>query len=124
MGLNAVYQAVTQLSGGGISVGGIPLMADTPASTPANPNAPPPASYAVISGTVQLVWPSSAEGYTFTRVQLLPPPGSTISKTVKGSFGDTGLPGWTTGSITLPAAPGGSAVVTANGTETILAAFS
>lgn len=124
MGINATFQATTQLTGSGLSAGMVPILQDTPQTAPANTNAPPPTTYTTTNGTTQWVWPAASLGYSFTRVHLMPPPGSSLSKTVKGVNTDTGFPGWTTGSIVLPATPGGSAYVTATAGESVIAVFS
>jgi hypothetical protein len=125
MGTNARYQATTQLTGAGLGSGGTPALQDTEQTTPININAPPQGAYTVSSPSTILVWPSAP--FTFARVQLMPDPASSPSanaKTIKGVVGDTGLPGWTAGSVTIPAVPGGSIVIVTAGTETLLAAFS
>lgn len=124
MGLNSVYQATVQVTGQGFGMGGVPALEDTPASTPASTNAPPPDHFTVQAGTNQLLMPPNT--FTFSRVTLMPlgTGASSNAKTIKGATGDTGLSGWTAGSITVPAVPGGSVYVTSASTETLLAAYS
>jgi len=130
MGLNATFQTTIQLTGSAIGPGAGPYLQDTQQTAPTNTNAPPPETFGLIAGaTVILVWPGTNFGFTFSRVTLMPPGGSTNSKTVLGvsnaSVLDiTGLPGWTTGSITIPAVSGGGAAVYSNGAEQLIAVYS
>jgi hypothetical protein len=97
---------------------GVPYLADTEVTTPTNTNAPPPRTYVTSSGTVTFTWPAIADGYTFVRVQLMSAAATPTSKTVGG------IAGWLTGSITLPAAPGGTLAVINTSIEEIVAVFS
>jgi hypothetical protein len=122
--LQATYQATTTLQGSGLGPGNGPALQDTQSTTPSNTNAPPPQQFVTSIGSTQWVWPTSAQGYTFTRVQLMSVASSPASKTIKGVSGDTGISGWQTGSITIPAAPGGSIYVVNTQVETVIAYFS
>ena len=118
----AVNYKGTSLVLGGPS--GVPYLADTEVTTPTNTNAPPPRTYVTVNGGTTFTWPAIADGYTFTRVQLMSVAVSPTSKTIKGVTGDTGLPGWLTGSVTIPAAAGGSAYIVNTSIEEIVAVFS
>lgn len=125
MGNNAVYQATTQLLGQGLGAGGVPALEDTPSSTPASTNAPGPQQYTLQAGLNQLMMPPNS--YAFSRAQLLPQTtgASTNAKSFTDSAGThTALSGWTAGSVTVPAVPGGSIYIVSAGTETLNAAFS
>ena len=121
MAIVATYRASTVVLGSSLGPGGGPYLEDTAQTTPDNTNAPPPQAYTLQAGFNALVIPS---GYTVSRVQLMPPSGSTNAKTVKGVTGDTGLAGWTAGSVTLPAVAGSTVGVLSAGIETLTAAFS
>lgn len=124
MPVQARYQATTQVTGSGYGAGGLPLLEDTEASTPVNTSAPPPGAYQLQNGNNTIVIPSGG-GVVVNRVQLLPPTGSTISKTVKGVGGDSNtFTGWTVGSITLPCSAGTTFVIVSNGIEILGAAYS
>lgn len=109
------YKAASTVLGGPSA---LPYIADTEVTTPTNTNAPPPRTYVTSSGTVTFTWPAIADGYTFSRVQLLSVAASPTSKTVGG------IAGWLTGSITLPAAAGGTLSVVNTSIEEIVAVFS
>ena len=125
MGLNAIYQASTQTTGAGVGLGGVPAIEDTPVTTPASTNAPGPQQYTLSVGLNQLMMPPNT--YAFSRVQLLPQTSgaSTNAKSFTDSAGThVALPGWTAGSVTVPAVPGGSIYIVSASVETITAAFS
>lgn len=124
MGLNATYQAIVQLTGQGFGAGGVPELSDTAASTPASTNAPPPESFTLQAGDNKLLMPPNT--FAFSRVTLLPVTtgASANAKILKGIVGDTGLSGWTAGSVTVPAVPGGAIYVNSAGIETLAAAYS
>ena len=124
-GINAVYQSSTSLTGMGFGTGGTPEGEDTQQSTPGSTNAPPPQTYYMTgTGTQALALPSNA--YTFQRVRLFPMDAipSTLAKAIVTSGGVSVLPGWTQGSVTLPAAPGGTIYMTCAGACAIRAEFS
>ena len=122
MGFNASYQAMTQIAGAGLGAGGEPYIMDTQQTTPASTNAPPPQDYTLQAGSNTLVMPPNS--FAFSRVQLLPPAGSSNAKTVQTSGAVTACSGWTGGSITLPVVPGGNIYIGSTGVETIIAAYS
>ena len=109
------YKAASLILGG---PAGVPYLADTEVTTPSNTNAPAPRTYVTSSGTVTFTWPAIADGFTFVRVQLMSTAASPTSKTVGG------IAGWLTGSITLPAAAGGTLTVVNTSIEEIVAGFS
>ena len=116
MAISATYSATVTLLGNTLGSGGQPLMQDSQQTTPTNTNAPPPSSAQLVAGSITILVPT---GYTVSRCTMLPPSASANAKTVKGISGDTGLSGWTTGSITVPVVAGGSFVVVSAGTETL-----
>lgn len=121
MAILATYQATLQLIGSGLGSGGTPFIADSQQSTPSNPNAPPPSSAVLAAGVNTITVPA---GFTVARAMLLPPQGSVNAKTLKGVTGDTGFPGWTGGSMTIPVTAGGSFVILSTGSgESILIGY-
>ena len=89
---------------------------------PTNTNAPPPTSL-VTTGAFQTV--AVPSGYTVSRAQIMAPAGSTNAKTLKGITGDTGLPGWTGGSVTIPVVAGSSFGITSTVSgEALIIAYS
>jgi hypothetical protein len=122
----ATYQATTTLTGSG--VGPNPLQ-DTQQTAPINTNAPPMTSFALAMGANTITLPASAEGFAFTRVQMMPPAGSANQKYLTTSAPARVIPSasanyWTTGSITLPAGPGDSVYINSAGAERLILAFS
>lgn len=81
-----------------------------------NGNAPPPATFLLANGAFALTLPSSTT-YSYTMVKLIPPPGSTNVKTIKGNVSDTGLGPWTVGPVTLPV--GTTIVIASSSAETL-----
>jgi hypothetical protein len=76
-----------------------------------------PTSVVTSAGSVTVTIPATALGYT-----IVPPPGSAVTKTIKGVAGDTGLnmaPALPM-SVPLTAALQASFVITASGIETVL----
>ena len=122
VGINATYQGTTTLIGTGIGPGAAPLLQDSQQTTPTNTNAPPPTSL-VTTGAFQTV--AVPSGYTVSRAQIMAPAGSTNAKTLKGITGDTGLPGWTGGSVTIPVVAGSSFGITSTVSgEALIIAYS
>ena len=76
----------------------------------------PPSSVALINGNTTVNVPATAQGFT-----IVPPPGSTVSKTLKGVAGDTGVPVHPTLPTSVALTPGAvaSLVISANGAETV-----
>jgi hypothetical protein len=124
-GINAVYQSSTSLTGMTLGTGGTPEGLDTQQSTPPSTNAPPPQTYYLTgTGTQTLALPPNT--FTFQRVRLMPMDAipSTLAKVITTSGGTPVLPGWTQGSVTLPAAPGGNIYMTSAGACALRAEFS
>jgi hypothetical protein len=127
MGINATFQATTSYTGAGIAQGGEPPFGDTSTTTPPNTNAPMFGSIELgAGGTTQIPVPSVASGLAFTRVHMMPVGAapSTNAKTLKFNLADAGSAVWTTGSVVLPIAPGGSLYVSSTTLEQIGYAFS
>jgi hypothetical protein len=76
----------------------------------------PPTSVALINGNTTVNVPAAAQGFT-----IVPPPGSTVAKTLKGIAGDTGVPIHNTLPTSVALTPGALAsfVIGANGAETV-----
>lgn len=111
MAKTAVLTSVTSVLGDGNSLQFL-------ANNSANLNAPPPISFTLANGTSTIATPSSTI-FSYSLLSLVPPPNSTVAKTIKGISGDTGLSGWTNQPITVPAATGGTFVIVSNGVEVI-----
>lgn len=128
--LTATYQATTTIVGSGVGVGAGPFLQDSAQTAPQNMNAPPPTSFTLANGANTIPMPASSAGFTFTRVQIMPPASSALNKYITTSGGARVLPAnssnfWTTGSITLPVGPSDTAVyVNSAGIETLELAFS
>jgi hypothetical protein len=125
MAITASYLAATSYTGFGLGSTS-PVAQDNPTTTPANTNAPPPGSINLGAGNNQIPVPSLAQGYTFTRVELLPlgvgP--STNAKTLKYNLADAGSASWTAGSVVIPIAPGGALYIVSTTYEGIGVYFS
>lgn len=129
MAINATYVAQTTITGPGIGAGGGPYVADSSQTAPPNANAPPPTSYELASGANTIALPLSSAGFTFTRVQMMPPASSTNAKYITTSAPARVIPSasgnfWTTGSITLPAGPGDTIYLNSAGIEALILVFS
>jgi len=127
--INATYVAQTTITGPGIGAGGGPYVQDSSQSAPPNGNAPPPASYTLASGANPIALPASTAGFAFTRVQIMPIPGSANAKYITTSGGTRVTPSssgnyWTTGSITQPAGPGDTIYLNSAGIEELILVFS
>ena len=127
---NSIYSASTTLTGSGLSVTG-PFVQDTGQTTPPSVDAPQPDTFTVVGGATTICqFPSSG---TFTRAQIMPQGApsqpSTNVKTVYGVsslavIDVTGMPGWSAGSITIPATAGGAFAVSCGATEKLVAVYS
>lgn len=117
MSLNATQVVQVQLTGQGFS--GVPFFQQ---QSGANTNAPPPTSWTLTSGNNPFTVPA---GFTVGTVILQPPPGSVVTKTLKGVNGDTGVGAahWTTQTIVIPAAAGDALVINASGAEVLEVIF-
>jgi hypothetical protein len=128
VGINGSYCATVTLAGSGIGPGGGPVLQDTQQTTPGGINVPPTDAVTLTAGaTTVILFPPAT--FQFTRITLLPPAGSVIAKTACGVSAAmvqdvTGLPGWTTGSMSFPAVPGGMMGIYATGSETLAIAYS
>ena len=86
-----------------------------------NTNTPPPVEILVANGNNTVAFPTTG---TFTAIAIYPPANSMVSKYIKGIGGDTGIGPFTSLPVVVPASPGGSMVINANGSETLEGAFS
>ena len=131
MALTATYVAQTTVTGPGINPAGTPNVQDSLATAPQSTNAPSTETWKLKAGQ-QMVFLLPDNTFSFSRVQLMPPQSSTNAKTVLGVnaatfppvFDTTGLPGWTTGSVTLPAVPGGAIGIYSTTDEELQVAYS
>src|SRR5450631_2494619 len=127
MGFTAVYVGSTSLSGSGLGSGQGPAVQDTATTAPSNSNAPPLATFTCAAGANTITLPAASAGFAFSRVQIMPPSGSTNNKYLTTSAPARVIPSatnfWTTGSITLPAGPGDLVYLNSVGIETLVLAF-
>lgn len=85
-------------------------------STSTNPSGVPPTSVSLVNGNTTVAVPATAQGFT-----IVPPPGSTVIKTLKGVAGDTGFAIHNSLPTSIALTPGAVAsfVIGANGVESV-----
>ncbi len=112
--LDVVISLVATLTGTGF------VLPPTSGSTPDNPNAPAPGAADLVAGNVTIQVPPSS--FTVQGCLIIPPPGSTNAKTLKGASGDTGFGGgaWTAAPAMVPCVAGGTFVIVSAGSEQVL----
>jgi hypothetical protein len=108
--------AKTAIPTSAVVVTGDGLTLNQAVSGSTNVAAPPPGTVTLSNGFTAITVPS---GFTINGVMIVPPSGSTVTKTLKGITGDTGVgpSTWTSGVAMLPVSSSSVFGIAANAAE-------